>query len=387
MRLLYILLSPTFGMHQYTADLANRMAEGALPGCEVHLLTTAGFPADRYAPAVQTHTPVTLSNTGLSRESLQLNKLRRLQAAIDTLQPDLVHFTGPHLWNVGLVRRLAGRGVATVHTIHDLDPHAGARGGRLLYLWNWLIGRSASHLLVHGRVYRERLLKQGLDAGQVTATPLLHLFLSYGDGHTPRQSDPPTDSTAPLALFFGRLERYKGVDILLEAYGRLAAGETPRQSPQPRLILAGPGQLADFWPGALPGGVELRNGLIEDHEARRLFQRCSLVVLPYIDATQSALVAAAYYFGKPVLVTRSGALPEYVIEGRTGFIVEPNDPAGLARTLAAALADRGRLQAMGEAGRAWYDCERAQETADLLALYQRCAPATGQPQRLIAGTL
>ena len=73
-----------------------------------------------------------------------------------------------------------------------------------------------------------------------------------------------------------------------------------------------------------------RRGLISDAEALELFHRSSLVLLPYIDATQSALIAAAYYFQKPVLVSRSGALPEYVVDGQTGFIVEPGHPATLA---------------------------------------------------------
>ena len=55
MRICYVLLSPTFGMHQYTADLANRMAQA---DHQVHLVTTRHYPRDRYLPAVIPHTPV-----------------------------------------------------------------------------------------------------------------------------------------------------------------------------------------------------------------------------------------------------------------------------------------------------------------------------------------
>jgi glycosyltransferase involved in cell wall biosynthesis len=169
----------------------------------------------------------------------------------------------------------------------------------------------------------------------------------------------------PFALFFGRLEKYKGVEHLLTAFA-----EIERDRPAAfRLVLAGPGKLEKVWAGSLPPGVEVRQGLIGDEEALALFRQCSLVVLPYIDATQSALVGAAYFFQKPALVARSGALAEYVVEGETGFIVEPAHPASLARQLGEALSDPGRLQEMGQAGRRWYDGRRKVEWRALERLY------------------
>jgi glycosyltransferase involved in cell wall biosynthesis len=175
----------------------------------------------------------------------------------------------------------------------------------------------------------------------------------------------------PTALFFGRLERYKGLSTLLAAWSTLvdhAAGLPPF-----RLIIAGPGSLESPWSASLPPGVELRNRLIDDDEALALFRDCSLLVLPYQDATQSALIPAAYYFARPVIVTRVGALPEYVEEGRTGWVIPPEDPSQLAATLSAALSAPERLRQMGAAGRDWYDRERQQEWTTLWRLYQRLA--------------
>jgi glycosyltransferase involved in cell wall biosynthesis len=134
-------------------------------------------------------------------------------------------------------------------------------------------------------------------------------------------------------------------------------------------VIAGQGDASGLWEGSLPKRLELRNRLIEDEEAVDLFMRCSLLVLPYLDATQSALVAAAYYFRKPVIVTRAGALPEYVQEGRTGYVVEPGDPGALARRLGELLGDPARVMQMGAAGRAWYETQRAQEERALSEMY------------------
>ena len=131
-------------------------------------------------------------------------------------------------------------------------------------------------------------------------------------------------------------------------------------------MIAGPGNVSDLWAGNLPKGVELRNRLIPDAEAVDLFRRCGLLVMPYINATQSALIASAYYFRKPVLVTRTGALPEYVEDGQTGCVVEPGHPATLARCLAEMLGDPAALARMGAEGRAWYDSRRAVEGQTLV---------------------
>jgi glycosyltransferase involved in cell wall biosynthesis len=375
MRICYVLLSPTFGMHQYTADLANRMVRDgldpeALAPHDVHLVTTDNFPRDRYAPTITFHTPLTTRNTGFSVDGLRFRAVRDLQRLVISLRPDLVHITGPHIWNVPLMRALTAAHIPVIHTLHDLDPHVGTRFGFLLKSWNQMVVNSADHILVHGQIYRERLLAAGLARDRVTFTPLLHLFLGPSAG----QSAPKVDEDVryePWALFFARLERYKGVGDLLAACDMLGDPGTGL----PRAVVAGRGDISDLWAGNLPKGVELRNRLIPDAEAVDLFRRCGLLVLPYINATQSALIAAAYYFRKPVLVTRTGALPEYVEDGRTGCVVEPGHPATLARCLAEMLGDPAGLARMGAEGRAWYDSRRTVEGQTLVAMYRRVAGA------------
>lgn len=408
MRIIYLLLSPTFGMHQYTADLANRMADA---GHDVHLVTTSLAPRAPYSPQVQIHTPIATTSTGFAPEGLSLAALRRVQRTVVEIgrgragegerggeeerggvgegettarafpssphlplapsphlplapsPPPLVHFTGVHLWNPALVRWLMVAGVPVVHSLHDLDPHLGVRFGRLIRLWNRAVLASAGQILVHGQVYRQRLLAQGSAPQRITYTPLLHLFLSYAGFASANGCDVQSE---PWALFFGRLERYKGVAQLLAAGARFPSSSQPHR----RLVLAGPGSLSALGLDSVPPYVELRNRLIDDAEAIDLFCRCGLVVLPYLDATQSALIASAYYFRKPVVVTSTGALAEYVVEGQTGWIVPPGDVDALASVLAAALADPERLRRMGDAARAWYDRQRTAEWETLLAMYQ-----------------
>ena len=365
LRLCYVLLSPTFGMHQYTADYANRMAAA---GNEVHLITTSTYPADRYAPDVVVHTPITTHNTGFAPTVLQSARaaIHSVMQTVQQLRPTLIHFTGPHLWNPWLLRQLRRVGVPTIHTLHDLDPHPGVAYGPLLYLWNRVVLSQADMILVHGQRYQQRLLRQGVPAGKITQFPLMHLFLSHQLTQIAiSDTGPVVRPDRPLtALFFGRLEKYKGIATLLQAWTQLKAQGIPGQ-----LILAGQGDLTQLWAHPLPPDVELRNRRIEDAEALTLFQECDLVVLPYTGATQSALIPAAYYFAKPVIVTRSGALPEYVEEGRTGWVIPPEDAGALRAALIEGLSDPAKLQYYGQNGRLWYNKEHAKEEILLLQLY------------------
>jgi alpha-maltose-1-phosphate synthase len=365
MRICYVLLSPTFGMHQYTADMANRMAQA---GHDVWLVTSSHYPRDRYLPAVRVRTPVDTRDTGFSAEALRVSGAREAQAEIGILLPDVVHMTGPHAWNISLLFLLRQAGIPVVHSLHDLEPHSGAAYGRLLLLWNQGVLRQADHILVHGQRYRQRVIDGGVSPQRVTHTPLLHLSLGAAWLDRLEALSAGVRHEA-WGLFFGRMERYKGVDQLLSAVALLDGLLQDRR----RLVLAGPGELGVLWPRPVPPQVEVRSGFVKDEEAVDLFRRCGLVVLPYRDATQSAVVAHAYYFRKPVIVTRTGALPEYVVEGETGWVVPADDRRALADALSGALRDPGRLARMGEAARAWYDRERLAEGAALEEMYARVA--------------
>jgi glycosyltransferase involved in cell wall biosynthesis len=417
-RLIYILLSPTFGMHQYTADLANGIASGlwrmaggqsairyqesAIASPEVVVVTTTTLPRDRYGPAVRIETPVTTHGTGFSAEGLNVGGYRQVlrtisdrPSAMSRPPSRVVHFTGVHLWNVGLARTLRRRGVPVIHTLHDLHPHGGVRYGRLIGLWNRLIIGSGAHILIHGRRYRDELLAWGLAPEQVTYAPLLHGFWGAGSGETGTgnwkqeagsweetdnarndgASSPQLPAAGPATvLFFGRVEAYKGVDVLLEAWEMVL-----RETTGARLVIAGPAARGESYAQSLASamnrattsrGIEWRNRLIEDDEAVELFRAASLLVLPYRDATQSALIAAAYRFGVPVVVTDVGALSEYVVPAETGWVVPACDAGALAAALLAALANPDRLGAMGKAGRAWYREQRKEEAEILAGMYE-----------------
>jgi glycosyltransferase involved in cell wall biosynthesis len=100
-----------------------------------------------------------------------------------------------------------------------------------------------------------------------------------------------------------------------------------------------------------PRCFEVHHYWISDEQRAALFQRAAVVVLPYISATQSGVVPVAYTFGKPVVATRVGALPDCIEDGRTGLLVPPRDERALAEAIVTLLLDQQRRHEMGAAGR------------------------------------
>jgi glycosyltransferase involved in cell wall biosynthesis len=137
------------------------------------------------------------------------------------------------------------------------------------------------------------------------------------------------------------MEAYKGLELLVQAF------ETARPSiPDWRLIVAGSGPL----PPALASGavpeIEVINRYLPDEEVARLMRRCAVVVLPYLSATQSGVIALAWAFERPVVSTAVGGLGEMVVQGKTGILVRPGDPAALSealRGIARSAATRARM--------------------------------------------
>jgi len=283
-------------------------------------------------------------------------------------RPAVVHCQ----WSLAPVldaRALAGlgrMGIATVFTAHNVLPHEArpwhAALARRLY-------QAADRLIVHSAAARERLLGLGgPDRARVHVVPMPALAVPAGSSTV--LPEPPNRDAAravldlpldvPLALFFGHLRPYKGLDLLLEAWPHVRAA-----LPEGRLIVAGPvaggdpavrriqGELARL---GIAGAVELRPGYIPTDQVAGYFAASDVVALPYRATDDSAVLAAARGYGRAVVATAVGGLPE-ALEAGGGRLVPPDDPSALASALLDVLGApdrRDRLEAeMRAAAAAW----------------------------------
>ena len=156
-----------------------------------------------------------------------------------------------------------------------------------------------------------------------------------------------------LLLSVGRLEENKGFHVLARALATLA-GASPEA--RWRWVLVGDGPYRAAIAAAIDAarlGSRVRlAGRAPDAELASLYAAADLFVHPTLYEGSSLVTLEAMAHGKPVVATRAGGLPDKVIPGETGWLVEPGSPAALAGALATALRPDAPLDALGRAGRA-----------------------------------
>jgi glycosyltransferase involved in cell wall biosynthesis len=255
--------------------------------------------------------------------------------------------------------RLARRGVPTLFVCHNLEPHEPMPFGTRLAAFAF--ARAAGFVA-----------QSDADAARVAARH---------PGRPVRVLLPPSEAPPPCAhgadrdacaaalglgraarrlLFFGYVRTYKGLPTLIAAMASVA--------PDVQLLVAGEIYERDaaYWRGlAAEAGVADRvvflDRFVATSEVACCFAASDLVVLPYWEASQSAVVPLAMACGKGVVATAVGGLPDLVRDGHTGLLVPPKDPAALAGAIARALADAprlGRAAVEAAAARGWEGAAR-----------------------------
>jgi glycosyltransferase involved in cell wall biosynthesis len=269
----------------------------------------------------------------------------RVARFVRSVRPDLLHFDEASSRAVVLPYLL--HKVPLVLSIHDSHAHLGEASGRF-DLVRAVFLRRARALIFHSRYSQETFpyLRKAISRHVQMAVVPLGVYDVFNDvtAGTVESIEPE----APTALFFGRISPYKGIEVLLAAAPLVA-----QQVRRFRLIIAGspiPGYQVPAPPPLENGGCcEYRLKWIPLEEMAMLFAASYIVVLPYLEATQSGVVATAYALHKPVVATAVGGLPEMVEDGVTGRLVPPRDPKALAAGITELLLDAEKRHQMAEA--------------------------------------
>jgi len=225
--------------------------------------------------------------------------------------------------SVGPLRR---RGTRVVLVCDNLVPHE--RRPFDSALTRWMLRQSDGYLVMSESVERDLDRLKPRAPRRRVAHPL---YAQFDRGRWTRESARRhLGLEGDVALFFGYVRRYKGLDILLEAWRRVRALRPAT------LVVAG-----EFYEDPAPsrrlaeaaGGVQLLERYLPDEEVEAVFRAADVAVLPYRSATQSGVTHVAYALDTPVITTRVGGLAETVREGETGLVVPPEDPESLARAI------------------------------------------------------
>lgn len=251
-------------------------------------------------------------------------------------KPDLmvVGFWLPYMSPcLGSISRIVRRNGYTkvVSVLHNVIPHEHRFGDKMFARY---FVRSADGFVAMSKQVLDDL---ALFDGQKPRTICRHPLYDYGE-ILPKQKAKEMLSLSQevkYVLFFGFIRGYKGLDMLIDAFA-----DERLKTLNVKLLVAG-----EFYGDPQPymeqidrlgirDRLELHTDFIPDSAVNRYFSACDIVAQPYKTATQSGVTQIAFHFGKPMLVTAVGGLPEIVADGKFGYVVKPDS-----RQIADALAD------------------------------------------------
>jgi glycosyltransferase involved in cell wall biosynthesis len=224
-----------------------------------------------------------------------------------------------------------------VYTIHDYIPHSGEEKCRTIFL-NKIFSRLHYQYILHSKLLKERFTQYY----KVPSERVHSIYNGPLDIYKVFIASRENEDNNTV-LFWGRIAKYKGLRCLLEA-----ANIIKQEVPEIKIVICGKGTL-DFKISDLDRGIfEINNAYLPNDTLVDYIKRSAIIVLPYTDATQSAVLMTAYAFNKPVVASRVGGIPEVIEDGITGILVPPGDAQELARAVVYLLNNPIRRRQMSE---------------------------------------
>lgn len=322
------------GIAHYTALLAYHLRTRH----EVHVLSfRSQYPAKLFpgrSDKDPSQVPLALSDVQYVLHPLQPHSWIRTIRLLQRLDPHVlliqwwVTFWAPSFATILYLCRYLLPTTTIAAICHNVLPHE-------VRWWDIILTKLVlslpTHYLVHSAYEKERLLKL-VPRAKVTVAA----FPSYEEVVPKRYTKAEArrelglDQEIAVLLFFGFVRPYKGLMYLLEAV------EKVQQHIPVHLIIAG-----EFWEDkqkylkrinelGLSKCVTIVDKYIPNEEIGKYFAAANVVVLPYVHASQSAVVQLAMETGTPIIACNVGGLSESVIEGINGLLVKPRDSQSLA---------------------------------------------------------
>lgn len=319
MKISLVSLGQTGAGPVYSLEMAKALAHRS--DCELQVIISdnvtnrkawddafANSDVDYHAINAYKHNPISvlLSSFNYVRQEKLVNLIKDFGA-------DVLYLPFGLMWSRYVLWRLH-KNLKIVKTLHDVEFHDSFRNLSIAelgyYLINYGSGKYCDGTVILNR--REKAIVEGRTQKPVKVIPHAS-FAYYFDNE--REVD---YSIKRRIGFFGRIEVYKGLDLLVEAFEKCNVKDL-------KLLIAGSGTIEPELMDRIKSNsnIELVNRYINDEEFQPMLDSIDFSVLPYKRASQSGVIPMCYAAGKTVIATNVGALSEQVPEG-TGLIVSPD---------------------------------------------------------------
>lgn len=215
-----------------------------------------------------------------------------------------------------LARKMKKKGITTISAVHDLHPHEAKKSFiKMIKHYNFYArnkwGRESCEACITNSVEQYNELKELYPQKHI----YFHEFPSLVTdivASGKMQVKELKDNKSPYILFFGRIEKYKGVDVLIDAFSKFD------KATDVKLVIAGKGNAeCEQKPN---DNVILINRFIKDEEIASLYKGASFVVYPYISATQSGVLSLAMFFETPIIASDVPYFKQVLNDSNTGLL-------------------------------------------------------------------
>ena len=237
-----------------------------------------------------------------------------------------------------ILTRHLDKKIKVFFTCHNVFPHERFPLDRLLTKATLKKGNA---FIIHSKRDESDLLSLKKDAKHIyNPHPTYNEFKQRNiSSEVARQEICSKDSYAitkdsKILLFFGFVREYKGL-----RYALMSIPEIAKTISDVKLLVVGSfGKDKESYIDLIKelkieNSVFLKDTYTPDNEVEKYFAASDLVVLPYIDATQSGIVQIAFGFEKPCVVTNVGGLPDVVTNEKTGYVIPPCDPSAISKAV------------------------------------------------------
>lgn len=131
----------------------------------------------------------------------------------------------------------------------------------------------------------------------------------------------------PYVLYIGSILPYKGLPFLYKTISEYF------KSPSFKVVVAGSGNDSVLNDIKNDKRFVLINKYVSDKDFANLIRYAKCIICPYVSGSQSGITQSAMVFGTPVVATKVGAFPEFIENGKNGYLVDYGDTKGMAMAI------------------------------------------------------
>ncbi|SDT42113.1 glycosyltransferase [Actinoplanes derwentensis] len=337
--------APSLGLRSHTVRTATGVTEH-----RVRSLPIPGHPGYRFCPPWTPSATAGRAGWGLRAEAARI---------LDEVRPDVVHVQSHFPLCRALIEAARERGLFVIATNHFMPENLlhylpiGTAGRANLHGWAW---RDAARVFTGADIVTAPT-PYAAALATLSGIPGPVLPISCGIDLARFRTEAPTAdfrrahglAANPVITYVGRLDAEKHIDVLIQSFALI------QRSTGAKLLLVGTGaehRALTTLAGDL-GVAEhvVFTGFLPDEELPSAYAATTVFVNAGTAELQSLVTLEAMASGRPVIGADAAALPHLVLDGETGYLFPPGDPAALADCLTRLLSDPVHAAALGRRAR------------------------------------